>query len=189
MDVAPRSTREDNIRTGVKRKLVQNGFRSAVQEASRFTDTKYVDNLKHNTVKKKNPFGHSFAAVRILKESFDKEYPFLVYDYSDGEDKGFPYIVLSSQKKTELMANMDRDGTHHMRETVSHLDVIHGWAKSFKTYTLSYYDVPLKRMVKFCTMITVAESKETCEFFFTSVNSLIAEYSEVDSVSFPQIFA
>ena len=144
LDVEPSLTRETIIRDGVKRKLMEDGYQSAIGEAKRYTDTKFVDNVKANTKRKLHPLGHSFPAVSALKESFDKEDKFLIYSLDDGSKKGFPYIVKSSQKKVELMMNMNRNGSHRLKETVLHLDVIHSRTKAYKAYSLSYYDATAK---------------------------------------------
>ena len=182
LDIEPSLTRETIIRSGVKRELMD-GYQSAIGEAKRYTDTTFVDNVKANTKRKLHPLGHSFSAASALKESFDKEDKFLIYSLDDGSAKRFPYIVKSSQKKVELMMNMNRNGSHRLKETVLHLDVIHSRTKANKAYSLLYYDTQLQRMVKLCIMDTTSECKETCQFFFESINAMITELTSEESNS------
>ena len=130
-----------------------------------------------------HPHGHSFAAVKALKETWDSEDKFLVYAVDEGHQEGFPFVVKSSRRKVKLMRNMDFEGDHRLREAVVHLDVIHSRTKGFKTYTLSYYDIPLQMLIKLCTMDTTSECKQTCAFFFKTINVMIQDLIEEEDPS------
>ena len=180
LDTNPDITREGIIRQGVKRVLRENGVEAAVEQAQKFTDTKFIDNIIAKRRKTLNPHGHNFEAVRVLQEAWNEKDRFLVYKVNDGSERGFPYVVKSSSRKVELMAKMDIDGEHTLNETVLHLDVVHSRAKGFKTYTLSYYDVVLRSLVKLCTMDTTSECYLTCKFFLETINEMISDFLGIE---------
>ena len=175
LDTNPDITRETLIRQGVKRVLRDSGIEAASEHAQRYTDTKYIDNVIAKRRRELNPHGHNFEAVRVLQEAWNDKDEFLVYKLDDGTELGFPYVVKSSEMKVEMMVNMNMDGDHRLRETVVFLDVTHSYAKGFKTYTLSYYDIVFKSLIKVCTMDTLSESYATCKFFLETINEMIQE--------------
>ena len=56
-----------------------------------------------------------------------------------------------------------------------HLDVLHSYTKGWKTYTLSYYDIRLKELVRLATMETSTEDKDCCKLFFININKMLQE--------------
>ena len=87
----------------------------------------------------RRPDGHSFEAIRILQESFNKEDMYLIYQYNDGQDECLPFVIKSSTQKVLLCRWNENEGDRLSSECVF-LDGLHSRCKSWKTYTLSYYD-------------------------------------------------
>ena len=147
-----------------------------MEEAKQYTNTKFIDNIKAKEKSLSQPFGHSFNALRRLKESWDNQDRFLMYSIDDGSVSNVPYVIKSSRHKIKIMYDLDKDGTRTLATETVHLDVVHSRCKSWKTYTMSYYDVRLKSMVKLCTMDTFTESKETCTIFLQLINQMLQDY-------------
>ena len=64
----------------------------------------------------RRPFGHSFQAVKKLKETYEKTDKYLIFDLNDGEDGKQPFVIKSSSLKVEMMSNIDKDGTHPLSQ-------------------------------------------------------------------------
>ena len=141
-----------------------------------FLGNKRVKNVKKKAKTVHRPYGQSFHAVQILKESYDDKDPFLIYEADEGQTTGLPYVIKSSKRKLEVMENLDCTGDHSLNQTVVHLDVIHGRTKEFKTYTLSYYDTRLMMMIVLCVMDTISECKEACTLFFKKINEMLNKF-------------
>ena len=71
------------------------------------------------------PHGQRFEAVRLVKQTYDAEDPYLIYDMDDGEASGLPFVIKSSRRKVQITYNLDVRGSHSLNETVVNLDVIH----------------------------------------------------------------
>ena len=57
----------------------------------------------------RRPDGHSFEAIRILQESFNKEDMYLIYQYNDGQDEYLLLVIKSSTRKVELLCRLNKD--------------------------------------------------------------------------------
>jgi len=176
INAAPKITREGIIRQFVGSKVENCDFEAAVNVAKQLINTKFIDNLKANAKKISRPHGHSFTAVQRIKESWDKQDKYLNYNMDDGELSFVPFVFKSSKRKVNIMFNMDKDGMHPLNSAVVHLDVIHSRCKGWKTYTLSYYDIPLQSMIKLCTMETSSECKEACQIFLENINEMLRDF-------------
>jgi len=150
---------------------------AAAAEAAKYTDTKYIENLKSIEKRARRPDGHSFKAVEVLKSKYQNQDKYLIYKLNDGSDGSIPFVLKSSLKKVEMMKNLDKDGTHPLSTETIHLDVLHSHTKGWKTYTLSYYDQILRQMVKVATMECPTEDKKCCKLFFTVINEMLQEYT------------
>ena len=75
----PKLTREGFIRQEIQNCLAEKSYKSAVETARTLTNTKSIDNNKKRVKKMRRPDGHSFEAIRILQESFNKEDMYLIY--------------------------------------------------------------------------------------------------------------
>ena len=74
-------TREGIIRQQVQKTLeTTSSYPSAVEVASMYTDTAFIDNVKARCKAARRPYGHSFEAVNILRESFSKDDKYLIYE-------------------------------------------------------------------------------------------------------------
>ena len=56
------------------------------------------------------------------------------------------------------------------------LDLLHSRCKSWKIYTLSYYDSILKELVKLGTIETLTEYAEYCELFFELIDEMNCKF-------------
>ena len=175
-------SRQGIIRQEVGRTVQTGTYADSVNVAKKFTNQNLINNIKKKIKAVTHPHGQSFHAVRLLKEAYDTEDEFLIFDLDEGRESGIPFVVKSSRRKVEIMNKLDHDGCHSLDETVVHLDVIHSRTKSFKTYTLSYYDVRLNSMVVLCTMDTVSECKETCTLFFEKINEMLTIYTREEGL-------
>ena len=92
----------------------------------------------------RRPDGHSVEAIRILQESFNKEDMYLIYQYNDGQDECLPFVIKSSTRKIELLRRLNKNKGDRLSSECVFLDVLHSRYKSWKTYTLPYYDSILK---------------------------------------------
>ena len=111
----------------------------------------------------------------MLKQKYNIQDKFFIYDINDGTDGSIPFVLNSSRQKVDLLHNLDRDGFHLLAEETVDLDVLHSHAKGWKTYTLSYYDIRLKELVCLASMETLTEDKDCCKLFFTNINKMLEE--------------
>ena len=123
------------------------------------------------------PDGHSFEAIRILQEGFNKEDMYSIYQYNDGQDECLPFVIKISTRKVELLCRLNKNEGDRLSSECVFLDVLHSRCKSWKTYTLSYYDSILKELVKLVTMETVTENAEYCELFLELINEIICKFN------------
>ena len=159
VEKAPKMNRETMIRKGL-RKFVEGGdLRKAKKLATSFTDRNYITNVKRKSKLSRRPFGHSFQAVKKLKETYGKTDKYLIFDLHDGEDGKQPFVIKSSSLKVEMMSNMDKDGPHPLSKETCFLDVIFKRCKGWPTYTLSYYNKLMQEMVRLATMKCEKESE------------------------------
>ena len=70
--------------------------------AQSFMDTKFIENKRAKLKSLKRPHGHSFEAVKVLKNAFSSQDKFAVFDFDDGTG-GPPYLIKSSQRKVGLL--------------------------------------------------------------------------------------
>ena len=148
----PTLSRESLIKQSVDSYVEAGDISGALNEALKYTDTRYIDNIKSSVKKLKRPDEHSFQAVHMLKQMYD-----------------------SSRQKVDLLHNLDRDGSHPLAEETVHLDVLHSHTKGWKTYTLSYYDIRLKELVRLTSMEISTDDKDCCKLFFSNVNKMLQE--------------
>ena len=127
-----------------------------------YTDTTFIDNVKAKCKAVRRLYGHIFEAVNILRESFS--------------EFGYPFVMKSSKRKVGLMLKLDKDGNHRLSNETVFLDVLHSRCKTWRTYTLSYYDIVLKQLVKLATMEVERENGKYCEIFFQQINKMLIEY-------------
>ena len=111
----------------------------------------------------------------MLKQKYDIQDKFLIYDINDGTDGSIPFVLNSSRKKVDLLHNFDRDGSHPLAEETVHLDVLHSHTNGWKRYTLSYYDIRVKELVRLVTMETSREDKDSFKLFFININKMLQE--------------
>ena len=69
----PKLTREGFIRQKIQNCLEEKSYKSAVGTARILKNTNSIDNIKKRVKKMRRPDGHSFEAIRIIQESFNKE--------------------------------------------------------------------------------------------------------------------
>ena len=125
----------------------------------------------------RRPDGHSFKAIRILKKSFNKEDMYVIHQYNNGQDECLPFVIKSSTRKVELLCWLNKNGGDRLLSECAFLDVLYTRCKSWKTYTLSYYDSILKELVKLVTMETVTENAKYYELFFELINKMICKFN------------
>ena len=171
----PKLSRESLIRQSVGSCIETGDIGGALNEALKYTDIRYIDNIKSSAKKLKRPDGKSFQAAHMLKQKYDIQDKFLIYDINDGTDGSIPFVLNSSRQKVDLLHNLDRYGSHPLDEETVHLDVLHNHAKGWKTCTLSYYDIRLRELVRLATMETPTEDKDCCKLFFTDINKMLQE--------------
>ena len=82
----------------------------------------------------------------------------------------------SSKRKVGLMLKLDKDGNHRLSNEAVFLNVLHSRCKTWRTYTLSYYDIVLKQLVKLATMEVERENGKYCEIFFQQISKMLNEY-------------
>ena len=121
----PRVTREALIRQQVQNSIERGSYSDAVTEARNFTDVRYIDNLRRKSKASRRPDGHSFKAVEVLQNNFEKDDKFLIFDFNDGSDGNLPFVIKSSKRKIEILDHLNMDNTHRLSSETVHLDVLH----------------------------------------------------------------
>ena len=179
----PKITRKTFIRQQVQKELESGTFESAKNLAKTFTDTKFIENIKQKSKMDRRPDGHSFNAIRVLKEKYENQDKFLIFDYSSGDERSSLFVMKSSKLKVKLMKDLNRDGSHPLFRETEFLDVLHSRCKGWKTYTLSFCSKTLRQMIKLATLETDKENGDNCELFFTLINQMIKcfDYEENSS--------
>ena len=125
------------IRQSVGSYVETGDISGALNEALKYTDTRYINNIKSSGKKLKRPDGHSFQAVHMPKRKYDIQDKFLIYDINmvmglmglNGTDGSIPFVLNSSREKVDVLHNLDRDGSHPLAEETVHLDVFHRHTK------------------------------------------------------------
>ena len=102
-------TREGFIRQKSQNCLEEKSYKLAVETVRTLTNTEYIDNIKKRIKKMRRPDGHSFEAIRILQESFNKEDMYLIYQYNDGQDECLPFVIKSGTRKVELLCRLNKN--------------------------------------------------------------------------------
>ena len=115
----PKLTRESIVRQEVQSLLEKKNYKIAVELLQKYTDTGYIDNIRKRTLVSRRPEGHSFKTVKILKDKFDTEDKYLIFEFSDGSDGRGSYVINSIKKKVELIVNLDKDGSHWLSTEVA----------------------------------------------------------------------
>ena len=108
----------------MQQQLEQSSFSAAITPAKNSTDKTCIDNMKRKKTKGR-PDGRCFKAVKILKITFEKEDPHLLYSFNDGSDGRLPFILKSGKLKAKLLQNLDIDGNHRLSNETVYLDVLH----------------------------------------------------------------
>ena len=85
-------TGESMVRQKVQQQLEQSSFSTAVTTAKNYTDKTYIGNIKRKEKTMRRPGGYCFIAVKILKTTFEKKDPYLVYTFNDGSDGRIPFV-------------------------------------------------------------------------------------------------
>ena len=108
----------------MQQQLEQSSFSAAITPAKNYTDKTCIDNIKRKKTKGR-PDGHCFKAVKILKITFEKKDPYLVYSFNDGSDERLPFILKSGKLKVKFLQNLDIDGNHRLSNETVYLDALH----------------------------------------------------------------
>ena len=87
----------------MQRQLEQSSFCAAVTTAKNYIAKTYIDNIKRKEKTKRRPEWHCFKAVKIVKTTFEKEGPYLVYSFNDGSDGRLTFVLKSSKLKVKLL--------------------------------------------------------------------------------------
>ena len=121
----PKLSQESLKRQSVGSCVETGDIAGALNEALKYTDTRYIDNIKPSAKKLKRPDGKSFQAAHMLKQKYDIQDKFLIYDINDATDGSIPFVLNSSRQKVDLLHSLDRYGSHPLAEEIVHLDVLH----------------------------------------------------------------
>ena len=79
VEKAPKMTRETMRRQGVQKFVEEGDLGKAKELATSFTDGNYNENVKRKSKLSRRPFGHSFEAVKKLKETYEKTDKYTLY--------------------------------------------------------------------------------------------------------------
>ena len=110
----PKFSRESLIRQPVGSYVETGDISGALNEALKYSDTRYIDNRKSSVKKLKTPDGNCFQAVCMLKRKYGVQDKFLIYDINDGTDGSIPFVLNSSRQKVDLLHNLDRHDLIHL---------------------------------------------------------------------------
>ena len=116
-------SQESLIRQSFRRYVETGDISGALNQALKYTDTRYVDNIKSSVKKLKRPDGHSFQAVYMLKRKYDIQDKFLIYDINDGtaDKRLICFITLTEMDLIRLLRKLciwmcciatQKDGRH-----------------------------------------------------------------------------
>ena len=82
------------------------------------------------------------------------------------------------------MHKLDKDGDHRLSNETVFMNVLHSRCKSWRTYTLSYYDLVLKQLVKIATMEAEIENGKYCKLSLRQINKIINDkFSKEDGTN------
>ena len=76
----PKLTHETIVRQDVQSILEKKNYKTTVELSQKYTDTSYIYNIRKGTLLSKRSDDHSFRAVKILKDKFDTEDKYLIFD-------------------------------------------------------------------------------------------------------------
>ena len=131
----PKLSWESPIAQSVGSYIETGDINGAPNEALKYTDTRYISNIKYSVTQLKRPDRHSFQAAYMLKQNYDIHEKFLIYDINDGNDGSIPldkrlvcFITLIEMDLIQLLGNCD---------------ILHSYTKGWKTYALPYCDIRL----------------------------------------------
>ena len=87
----PKLSQESPIRQSVGSYVETGDIGGVLKEELKYTDARYIGNIKSSVKKLNGPDGHSFPAAHILKRKYDIQDKFLIYDINDGIDGSIPF--------------------------------------------------------------------------------------------------
>ena len=106
----------------MQQQLEQSSFSAAVTTTKSYNDKTYIDN---ESEKNRRPDKHCLKAMKILKTTFEKEDPYLVYSFNNQSDGRLPFILKSSKLKIKLVQNLNEHDNHRLSNETVYLDVLH----------------------------------------------------------------
>ena len=85
----PKLSRESLTRQSVGSYVETGDISGAPNQALKYADTRYIGNIKSSVKKLKRSDGPSFQAAHMLKQNYDIQDKFLIYDIDDGTDGAY----------------------------------------------------------------------------------------------------
>ena len=148
-------------------------------------DESHTKNLKKKAVREMNPFGHSFEAIGILKESTDQKDKFLIYEVNDRRLNGSPFFVFKTSKfQMGLAFQMDRKKSNLLSTEYCHFDGKADRCPGYTTLVASVFHPILHQMCPLAIMEAEGESGLHVKMFWELFQKALREYTGKDSVDF-----
>ena len=136
---------------------------------------------------------HSISAVAELKSITDTSDNYLIYKIHDenmtGESKS--YVFKSSRKMCNIMKSMGQKNPLHspLQEEPAYFDGMHKRCKGWKTLTLWVFHPSSRRLMRLATMEVKGETTESFSLFWTTLNKMLQEVFNDETIYFnPYMF-
>ena len=139
--------------------------------AEEFTNTQFIRDAKKETMKERQPHGHSIEAVDKLKNRLDSMDCNLIWKVVNTEESN--YVITSSRLKAKIASDMNRNGKHFMAKEYAFIDGTRSTCSGYTELTISVYHPLLRRTIKLCSMFCTGENSENIKTMVSSMDDLV----------------
>ena len=177
------STRPCELRRDILGDMIRSG---ATMNDVEDKANEYLDRKKISKAKRKVLGNSDFQRLAELKEKYKKDDKFLIYSFNTKESNGDDtYVFKSSKTCLNIIRNIDRKGSHFLRDSPVYFDAKENRVREKTTYTLSVFHPMLRKMIPLATMDCDGENFESCVKFFQNLNNALGELFLVDGIFDP----
>ena len=160
---------------------------------ARLTDKTRIQKIRRRMENEMKSERHSISAVAELKSITYTSDNYLIYKIHDenmtGESKS--YVFKSSRKMCNIMKSMDQKNPVHnlLQEEPAYFHGMHKRSKGWKTLTLWVFQPSSRRLIRLVTMEVKGETTESVSLFWTTLNKMLQEVFNDETIFFnPYMF-
>ena len=149
------------------------------KEVEATLERQWLSNVKKQMKRDTEPFGHDFEAVVTFKQYCDKKDSFYIYKINDrrGNPDKPSFVFKMGTQKAKMAINMNKNGTHFLRNEFCYFDGKRKRCRNFVTLTASVYHSLLQKQIPLAVMEAENEDTTNIELFWTLFNEVLQKVS------------